>query len=63
MVVGAPHEGVGDLRQAAAGDVNALGVCFSEQLVEEVPHDAGDEAVDGIVTDAETISRAARGSC
>ncbi|HEY2802492.1 MAG TPA: 5-formyltetrahydrofolate cyclo-ligase [Actinomycetota bacterium] len=33
-----------------------VGICFSEQLVEEVPHGDGDERVDRIVTQDGTIS-------
>jgi 5-formyltetrahydrofolate cyclo-ligase len=32
-----------------------LGICFSEQLVEEVPHEQSDQLVDGVVTEKETL--------
>jgi 5-formyltetrahydrofolate cyclo-ligase len=40
-------------RQAPA--ILALGVGFSEQLVDSVPHTGDDQPVDGIVTDTETV--------
>ena len=41
-------------RPAARG-LSVIGVCLSEQLLDAVPHSAGDQRVDGIVTDAETM--------
>jgi 5-formyltetrahydrofolate cyclo-ligase len=32
-----------------------IGICFSEQLVEEVPHTETDQPVDGVVTEKETL--------
>ena len=32
-----------------------IGVCFAGQLVDEVPHAEGDQPVDGVVTETETI--------
>jgi 5-formyltetrahydrofolate cyclo-ligase len=43
------------LRGAAPGRVRVLAVCYSEQVVGEVPHDGRDQAVDGVVTEAETL--------
>jgi 5-formyltetrahydrofolate cyclo-ligase len=34
-----------------------IGVCFSEQLVPEVPHGERDQRLDGVVTESETIIR------
>ena len=46
----------GFLRAARArSTLTALGVCLSVQLVEEAPHDARDQRVDGIVTEEELI--------
>ncbi|HTP60074.1 MAG TPA: 5-formyltetrahydrofolate cyclo-ligase [Spirochaetia bacterium] len=43
--------------RAAAGErLTALGVCFSEQLVEHVPHTDTDQRLDGVVTDSETVT-------
>ena len=38
-----------------AGNLTALGVCLSEQLVDEVPHGDRDQRLDGAVTETETI--------
>ncbi len=43
------------LREAAPGRVTAMAVCFSEQLVPEVPQGPEDELVNAVVTDAETV--------
>lgn len=46
----------GFLRATRAGSaLTALGVCLSVQLVEDAPHDARDQKVDGIVTEEELI--------
>ncbi len=39
--------------RAADGRVRVVGVCFSEQLVAEVPVDGHDQPLDGLVTDRE----------
>jgi 5-formyltetrahydrofolate cyclo-ligase len=39
----------------AAKSIVALGVCFSEQLVDEVPNGERDQRIDGAVTEKETI--------
>jgi 5-formyltetrahydrofolate cyclo-ligase len=44
------------LRARAAGArLVVIGICFSDQLVDEVPHSDADQAVDGVVTEAETL--------
>lgn len=44
------------LRARAAGArLVVIGICFSDQLVDEVPHTESDQAVDGVVTDTETL--------
>jgi 5-formyltetrahydrofolate cyclo-ligase len=43
------------LRGMAGGACHALAVGYDEQLIEHVPFDATDEAVDTIVTDRETV--------
>ena len=44
------------LRARAAGArLVVIGICFSDQLVDEVPHSDADQAVDGVVTDTETL--------
>ena len=48
----------GFLREARglAGErLSAIGVCVREQLVAEVPRDAHDQMLDGVVTEVETI--------
>jgi 5-formyltetrahydrofolate cyclo-ligase len=46
----------GFLRAARARSaLTALGVCLSDQVVEEAPYDARDQKVDGIVTEEELI--------
>jgi len=40
----------------AAPDLTVIAVCFSEQVVPAVPHGAGDQPLDGIVTESETIA-------
>ncbi len=44
-----------DAARATAPGMAVIAVCFSAQLVEEVPHGENDQPVDGIVTEAETI--------
>jgi len=39
----------------AAKSITALGICLSEQLVDAVPHGEGDQRLNGIVTEKETI--------
>jgi 5-formyltetrahydrofolate cyclo-ligase len=41
--------------RAAGTRLVVIGICFSEQLVDEVPRTEADQAVDGVVTDTETI--------
>jgi 5-formyltetrahydrofolate cyclo-ligase len=41
-------------RASGAGLV-AIGICFSGQVVTEVPHGAADQRLDGLVTDGETV--------
>ncbi len=41
-------------RAARAGLV-VIGICFAEQLVQEVPHTETDQRLDGVVTEAETL--------
>jgi 5-formyltetrahydrofolate cyclo-ligase len=41
-------------RASSAGLV-VIGICFSEQLVPEVPHTDSDQRVDGVATDVETF--------
>jgi 5-formyltetrahydrofolate cyclo-ligase len=38
-------------------DIAAVAVCFAGQLWEHVPHAAGDEPMDGIVTETEALGR------
>jgi 5-formyltetrahydrofolate cyclo-ligase len=47
---------LGRAREALGEELTAIGVCFSEQLVENVPHTDRDQRVDGVVTDAEAIA-------
>ncbi len=42
---------LGRLRGSGGGGVRAVGVCFSEQLVEQVPVDGHDQPLDGLVTE------------
>ena len=42
-------------RAASGTDLTAIGVCFSEQLVAEVPHDERDQRLDGVVSDSESV--------
>jgi len=44
-------------RARAEAPVAAIGICFSEQLVPEVPHGDHDQPLDGVITDAEAILR------
>jgi 5-formyltetrahydrofolate cyclo-ligase len=41
--------------RASGAQCLVLGICFSNQLVHEVPHSDHDEPVDGVVTETETI--------
>ena len=45
------------LGRARAGGARlvVIGICFSEQLVEEVPHTGSDQRVDGVVTDGAIV--------
>jgi 5-formyltetrahydrofolate cyclo-ligase len=44
-----------EMRERAPGRTTAIGVCFSLQVMDEVPHDPSDLPVDGVVTENETI--------
>jgi 5-formyltetrahydrofolate cyclo-ligase len=39
-----------------AESLTAVGICFSEQLLAEVPHTSRDQVVDGVVTEKESVS-------
>jgi 5-formyltetrahydrofolate cyclo-ligase len=41
--------------RAARARLVVIGICFSDQLMDAVPRAATDEAVDGVVTDTETL--------
>jgi 5-formyltetrahydrofolate cyclo-ligase len=41
--------------RASGAHCMVIGICFSEQLVDDVPHDETDQQVDGVVTERETI--------
>jgi 5-formyltetrahydrofolate cyclo-ligase len=41
--------------RAAGARMVSIGICFSEQVVQEVPHGDADQRLDGLVTDAETL--------
>ena len=43
-------------RSALGKDITAIGVCFSEQLVPEVPHTEMDQRLDGVVTERESFA-------
>jgi 5-formyltetrahydrofolate cyclo-ligase len=43
-------------RSALGRDITAIGLCFSEQLVEEVPHTERDQRLDGVVTENESVT-------
>jgi len=43
--------------RAEVPGMSVIGVCFSEQLVTEVPHGERDQMLDGVVTEIETIIR------
>jgi len=43
-------------RSALGDELTAIGVCFSEQLVEAVPHTERDERLNGVVTERESIT-------
>jgi 5-formyltetrahydrofolate cyclo-ligase len=43
-------------RDALADELTAIGICFSEQLVEEVPHTERDQRLDGVVTERESVT-------
>jgi 5-formyltetrahydrofolate cyclo-ligase len=47
------------LREARAtlGEkITAIGICFSDQLVDEVPHNERDQRMDGVITERESIA-------
>ncbi len=46
---------LGEARASLGGDFTAIGTCFSEQLVDAVPHTERDQRLDGVVTDRESI--------
>ncbi len=46
------------LIRAGGEGITAIAVCFACQLWESVPHEAGDEPMDGIVTEAGTLGAA-----
>jgi 5-formyltetrahydrofolate cyclo-ligase len=39
----------------ASGDILAVGICYDEQEFPELPHHAGDEALDMIITDRRSV--------
>ena len=41
--------------RASGARLIVIGVCFSDQLVDNVPHNDTDQRVDGVVTEAETL--------
>jgi 5-formyltetrahydrofolate cyclo-ligase len=41
--------------RAAGARLLVIGICFSDQLVDEVPHTDADQPVDGVVTEKDTI--------
>ena len=41
--------------RAAGAPLVVIAVCFSEQVVDAVPHAETDQPVDGVVTDTETL--------
>ncbi len=43
-------------RGALGRDITAIGLGFSEQLVEEVPHTERDQRLDGVVTERESVT-------
>ncbi len=44
-----------EARTALGDGITAIGLCLSEQLVDEVPHTERDERLDGVVTERESI--------
>ncbi|HVP18575.1 MAG TPA: 5-formyltetrahydrofolate cyclo-ligase [Spirochaetia bacterium] len=44
-----------EARGALDGELTAVGICLSEQLVDEVPHGERDQRLDGVVTERESI--------
>lgn len=44
-----------EARAALDGELTAVGICLSEQLVDEVPRGERDERLDGVVTEQESI--------
>jgi len=48
-------------RVAGSGLVT-IGICFSEQVVDEVPHGEADQRLDGLVTDSEIVLFRSAGS-
>ena len=47
---------LGDTRAAVGRGLSAIGICLSEQLVDEVPHTERDQRLDGVVTERETLT-------
>ena len=41
--------------RVACPSLVTIGICLSEQVVADVPHTGGDQLLDGLVTDAETL--------
>lgn len=44
-----------EARAALGGEITAIGICLSEQLIDEVPHNERDQRLDGVTTDHETV--------
>lgn len=44
-----------DARSVLGKELTAIGICFSEQLVAEVPHTERDQRLEGVVTELEWI--------
>jgi len=47
---------LGEARAALGRELTALGICLSEQLVAEVPHNERDQPLEGVVTERESIT-------
>jgi 5-formyltetrahydrofolate cyclo-ligase len=45
-----------EARGALDGEITAVGICISEQLVDEVPHNERDQRLDGVVSEQESIT-------
>jgi 5-formyltetrahydrofolate cyclo-ligase len=41
--------------RASGAHCVVIGICFSDQLVDDVPHSESDQPVDGVVTERETL--------